>query len=77
MSRRGMYTPHSTPSGPSHSTEIRCAAFSLVSPVAAGAQPGRTPPIRSRQIPATAWPRTSWGRSGAGSRAAATDGSTR
>ncbi len=50
VSRRGMKTPVRVPSMPSHSTAIRCAAFSVVTPTIAGSPLGRRLPRRMRQI---------------------------
>jgi len=51
-----MYTPVRSPVGPSHSTAMRWAAFSLRNPSQPGKPAGRMSPKRIRQIPATDQP---------------------
>jgi hypothetical protein len=77
VSRRGMYTPATGPSGVSHSAAIRWAAFSVVTPTKAGMPAGRTSPSRMRHTPAIAKPSTRTGLNGGGRRAPSAAGSTR
>lgn len=77
VKRIGTYTPTVVlPIGSAHSAEIRWATACSRMPTAAGSPAGRRCVMSSKQQPTTVPSSVTWGRRPAGSRAAASSGST-